>query len=240
MSSSMYRGQLDRKRKQRLDAEKKAGEHRAKESAKRNDAAKARQSATKAKSASTATSKLREAERRENEAASAAKSAADWSKKASRYATEEAALATKVTKAEQAEALAASRKREAAQLQTDRAAAVERRALEARVTGTEAGLKHITVALPVPKPEKLRIRSWARRRQATYELGGSRSAFVPRSSQRSTVTRSRLTTGQHRRRMTCSTASRGFDHTSSTSRATAPLNSSSSKTRRTNLTRASS
>ncbi|WP_312349341.1 hypothetical protein [Actinomyces sp.] len=41
MSASQYRGQLDRKRKQRIDADKKAGEYRSKESSKRADAAKA-------------------------------------------------------------------------------------------------------------------------------------------------------------------------------------------------------
>ena len=42
MSASQYRGQLERKRKQRVDAEKKVGEFRAKESSKRADSAKAR------------------------------------------------------------------------------------------------------------------------------------------------------------------------------------------------------
>lgn len=47
MSASQYRGQLDRKRKQRIEADKKAGEYRSKESSKRADAAKARQAAAK-------------------------------------------------------------------------------------------------------------------------------------------------------------------------------------------------
>lgn len=42
MSASQYRSQVERKRKQRVDAEKKAGEFRAKESKKRAEAAKAR------------------------------------------------------------------------------------------------------------------------------------------------------------------------------------------------------
>ena len=62
MSASQYRGQLDRKRKQRIDADKKAGEFRSKESSKRADAAKARQAAAKTSSTSTRSSKLREAE----------------------------------------------------------------------------------------------------------------------------------------------------------------------------------
>ena len=65
MSASQYRGQLDRKRKQRIDADKKAGEYRSKESSKRADAAKARQAAAKTTSSSSRSSKLRDAERRE-------------------------------------------------------------------------------------------------------------------------------------------------------------------------------
>ncbi|GAA1741552.1 hypothetical protein GCM10009746_25200 [Microbacterium paludicola] len=45
MSASTYRGQLERKRKQRIDAEKKAGEYRGKESKKRAESAAARAAA---------------------------------------------------------------------------------------------------------------------------------------------------------------------------------------------------
>ncbi|MGL5864248.1 MAG: hypothetical protein ACRCYX_00035, partial [Dermatophilaceae bacterium] len=62
MSSSMYRGQLDRKLKQRLDADNKAGEYRSRESIKRAEAAKARRAASKTSSATAARSKLREAD----------------------------------------------------------------------------------------------------------------------------------------------------------------------------------
>lgn len=61
MSASQYRGQLDRKRKQRIDAERKAGDYRSKETAKRTAAAKARAAANKATTSSTTTSKIREA-----------------------------------------------------------------------------------------------------------------------------------------------------------------------------------
>ena len=54
MGSQQYRGELERKRKQRVDAEKKAGEYRNKESKKRAEAAKARQEAAKTSSATTA------------------------------------------------------------------------------------------------------------------------------------------------------------------------------------------
>jgi len=157
MSANMYRGQLDRKRKQRLDAEKKAAENRAKESAKRNEAAKTRQAAVKTKSSSTQASKFREAERKENDAASAAKAAADWARKASRYAAEETSLIRKVSKAEQSEALAEEKKRRRAQQQADQRAAAERRSLESRVTRAEHGMTHAPRELPEPKPEKLRV-----------------------------------------------------------------------------------
>jgi hypothetical protein len=54
MSASQFRSQLDRKRKQRVEAEKKAGEYRTKESQKRAEATKARQAAAKTKIETTA------------------------------------------------------------------------------------------------------------------------------------------------------------------------------------------
>lgn len=156
-TSSMYRGQLERKRKQRLEAEKKASEYRAKESAKRNEAAKARQVAAKTKGATSQSSKLREAERKEGDAASAARTAGDWAAKASRYAAEEAALTVKVSRAEQSEALAAERKRKVVEQVAGQRAIAERRTLESRVSRAEAGLERVARELPAPRPEKLRI-----------------------------------------------------------------------------------
>ena len=86
MSASQYRGQLDRKRRQRIDADKKAGEYRSKESSKRADAAKARQAAAKTTSSSTRSSKLRDAERREKEAETAGKEASRWQTRAAGHA----------------------------------------------------------------------------------------------------------------------------------------------------------
>lgn len=43
MSVNQYRGELERKRKQRVDAEKKAADYRSRESSKRAQAARARQ-----------------------------------------------------------------------------------------------------------------------------------------------------------------------------------------------------
>lgn len=96
MSASQYRGQLERKRKQDLEAEKKAGEYRSKETGKRTAAAKARTAAAKATTSSTAASKGREAERAEREAATAGTEAGRWQERASRYAREEADLQNKL------------------------------------------------------------------------------------------------------------------------------------------------
>lgn len=97
----MYRGQLNRKRKQRVEAEKKAGEYRVKESNQRTEAAKARVAATKTSSASTARSKLNEAERKERDTASAGAEANRWSTRAAGYLREEVSLQAKVTNADQ-------------------------------------------------------------------------------------------------------------------------------------------
>ncbi len=157
MSASQYRRQLERKRKQRVDAEKKVGEFRAKESRTRADAAKARQAAAKTKSETTAKSKLREAERREKEAESAGKDAGRWQTKASGYAKEESALTTKLARAERSEADAAERRRQREQQQARRRAAAEREALESRITEAESAVDHVVRQLREPKPEKLRV-----------------------------------------------------------------------------------
>lgn len=153
MNSSMYRSQLESKGRQRRDAEKRAGEYRANESAKRNDAAKARQSAAKSKNASTIASKLREAERREADASTAAKNAASWQSRAARYSKEEGALQEKLYRAERSEAEAADRKRQqAAQRVTS-----QHQGLERRVSQTEVCLGQALRQLPTPRQEKLRV-----------------------------------------------------------------------------------
>lgn len=91
MSASQYRSQLDRKRKQRIEADKKAGEYRSKESSKRANAAKAQQAAARTTSSSTRSSKLREADRREKEAETVGREASRWQRRAAGYAKEEAA-----------------------------------------------------------------------------------------------------------------------------------------------------
>ncbi len=157
MSVRQYRGQLERKRKQCVEAERKAGEYRSKESTKRADAAKARQAAAKTKSAATAKSKLREAERRDKEAETAGKEAGRWQTKATGYAKDESTLMTKLTRAEQSESDAAERRRKRDQQQAERTAALERASLESRMAGTESAVGHVLRQLRAPKPEKLRV-----------------------------------------------------------------------------------
>ena len=157
MNARQYRGQLERKRKQRLDAGKKAGESRTKESNKRADANNARQAAVKKKNQTTAKSKMREADRREKEAQAAGKDADRWQTKASRYAKEESALADKLARAEQSEAEAAERRRKREQQQVDRRVAAERAEMETRISDTEASVDYVVRQLRAPKPEKLRV-----------------------------------------------------------------------------------
>jgi hypothetical protein len=157
MSASQYRGQLDRKRKQRYEAEKKAGEYRNKETAKRSAAAKSRAAADKATSPSTATSRRREAERYENDAAAAGKEASRWQDKVSAYSKEELTLQNRVTAAERTEADAAERKRKREQQQTDRLRAAEAAAINRRIGHAEELTSTMLRSLPAPKPERLRI-----------------------------------------------------------------------------------
>lgn len=157
MSASQYRGQLDRKRKQRIEADKKAGDYRSKESTKRAEAAKARQAASKTTNNTTRTSKLREAERKEKEAETAGKEASRLQTRAAGYAKEEAALQTKLTRAERSEADSAERRRNSEQQQAERRAAAERAQLESRIIGTELAVNVALRHLPAPKPEKLRV-----------------------------------------------------------------------------------
>lgn len=157
MSASHYRSQLERKRKQRVDAEKKAGDFRNKESKKRSETAAARQSAAKTRSETTAKSKLREAGRREKEAETAGREAGRWQTKAAGYLREESALITKLARAEQSEADAQERRRKRDEERAARRAAADQALLESRLTETEAAVNQALRRLPEPKPERLRV-----------------------------------------------------------------------------------
>jgi hypothetical protein len=157
VSASQYRSQLDRKRKQRVEAEKRAGDYRTKETQKRTAASNARAAAGKSKSSSTVASTLREAERYEREAASAGKEAGRWQEKASGYAKEELALQGRLLRAEQLEAAAEERRRKREQQQAARQAAAENAAVRQRLDATEALVSGALRQLPAPKVERLRV-----------------------------------------------------------------------------------
>lgn len=157
MSASLIRSQLDRKRKQRVDAEKKAGEYRAKESTKRTEAAKARQAAEKSTNPTTSRTKNSEASRREDEAAAAGREANRWQARASGYLKDEASLASKLVQAERAEAEAVERQRRREQQQADRRATAHAAAVDARLRETEAAVSSVARTVRAPRPEKLRV-----------------------------------------------------------------------------------
>lgn len=157
MSASQYRNELERKRKQRIEAEKKAGEYRSKESQKRSESAKARIAATKTNSPSTAQSRLRESERKDKEAETAGKEAGRWQTRASGYMKDESSIMSKLLRAESSETEAADRKRRRDQEQAELRAKADRQAWESRVAGAEATVTTVLRSLPTPKPEKLRV-----------------------------------------------------------------------------------
>ncbi|ROS58223.1 CHAT domain-containing protein [Frigoribacterium sp. PhB160] len=164
MSSSTIRSQLERKRAQKADAEKKASAARTKENAKRADATKARTAASKTSSESTRKSRSRDADRYEQDANTAGKDAAAWQTKASKCLAEEVALQRQMSAAEASELRASERKRQ----QTD--TALERqRAQQVTTVRAETGRLRDEMAmrfdvheraiadLRQPKKERLRI-----------------------------------------------------------------------------------
>jgi hypothetical protein len=157
VSANQLRSELERKRRNRTDAEKRVGEYRTKESQKRSDSAKARVAASKTKSLSTAQTKLREAERRDKEAEAAGKEASRWQVKATGYMKDEANLMAKLVKAERSEVEAAERERARKQQQADRRSAADRQALVSRVSHAEASVEQALRVLPAPRAEKLRV-----------------------------------------------------------------------------------
>ena len=143
--------------KQRWAAEKKAGEHRTKESHKRTAATKARTAAEKSNSSSVVTSKLRTAERHEREAAAAGKEAGRWQERASAYAKEELAMQGRLLKAEQSETTAEERRRKREQQQAARRTAAHNAAVRQRLDSTETLVGVALRELRVPKVERLRV-----------------------------------------------------------------------------------
>jgi hypothetical protein len=157
MSSAQYRNQLERKRRQRVDAERKAGEYRSTEAQKRCAATSSRAAALKSRSSATASGKHREAERFERDAATAGKQAAQWQDKASRYATEELSLQQQLARAERSEGAASIRRQEADRRQADRRAAADYAILRRRLDATESLVGAAFRDLRSPRPERLRV-----------------------------------------------------------------------------------
>lgn len=157
MGSQQYRGELERKRKKRVEAEKKAGEYRIKESQKRSEADKARREASKASSAATQRTKLNRAAQRDKEAACAGNEANKWETKAAGFRKQESDLQTKLARAERTEAEAAERKRKRDQTMTERRAAAERALTRQRLDHAELAVGEALRAFRAPKPEKLRV-----------------------------------------------------------------------------------
>lgn len=156
----MYRGQIERKRAQRVDAERKVAQFRGTEAAKRAAATKAQASAARSSSSTTINSYLREAQRNEDAANRAGRDAASWQQKATNYLKEESDLQKKLLRAEQDEAATRSRQKE----QADRAAEVARKrqaaanaANTARLEGQVAQLSQQINELRAAKSEKLRV-----------------------------------------------------------------------------------
>lgn len=164
MSSSTIRSQLERKRAQRVDAEKKASAARSKENTKRSDATKARQAASKTTSESTQRSRFRDAERYENDANSAGKDSASWQTKASKFLVEETRLQKQLADAETAEYKATERKRDQADATSERrrvaqvaAAKAETERLRRDMSQRFDNQARAIADLRPPKSEDLRI-----------------------------------------------------------------------------------
>lgn len=157
MTADSFRRELERKRKQRADAERKAGDYRAKEATKRSAAAKSRTSAQKSRTSTTSASRLREADRYEREAATAAKEAGSWQTKAAKYAKEEIALQARVTKAEQSEAAAVERRRQREETQAVRRRVADEASIRQRLAAAESMVSGALRALRPPEQERLRI-----------------------------------------------------------------------------------
>ena len=182
MSAQMYRRQLESKRRQRADAEKKAGEYRQKEASKRSDATRARASAARSSSTSSASMKLREADRREDEANAASREAAKWQTKAAGYLREEVSLQERLAKAEVSERAAADakqvrelkaaeRRAEQSRRAADLAAAADRAEVTNRLQQTESRVEVALRELRAPRPEKLRILMLAASAEGDLRVG---------------------------------------------------------------------
>lgn len=171
VGANQYRGELARKRQQHVASQKKAGEFRVKEAAKRSDATKARTAASKSNSASTVASKLREADRREDEANSAGKEAGRWQTKAAGYAKDEASIQVKLARAEQSEAATAERKRVTQARREVQSANAQHSMITSRLDDHDEQLSVVVRELRAPKPERLRVLMLAASAEGDLRVG---------------------------------------------------------------------
>ncbi|MEW2518616.1 hypothetical protein [Actinacidiphila alni] len=157
MSASSIRSQLERKVKAGADAEKKVGEFRTREAAKRMKATSERAAAARASSPTSVKSRLSAAARYEDEANKAAKEAGTWSTTAAKCSREAADLQVKLAKAEQSERDAVEKIRKREQERAERRAVAERWSFESRLSVTENQVRTALKDLRAPKPEPLRV-----------------------------------------------------------------------------------
>jgi len=167
----MYRRQVDRKRQQRLDAERKTGIYRSREADKRAAASQALEAARRASNASSAASRQRDAQRHDAAANAAAKEAARWQVKAAAYGKEEGSLAVKLTQIQQREGEELERRRRREQQAVDRRAAADRAMLLDRVRSAESLAASAAETLRPPKPEKLRVLMLAASSEGDLRVG---------------------------------------------------------------------
>jgi hypothetical protein len=157
LNPSYYRSQIEAKRKQRLDAERKAADERKREAEKRKAASRARTDASRSTSSSSVSGKLRTAERLEAEANSAARDAARWQAKAADLSKQEADLLSKLTKAELEESKTLERERKRESQRAARQAETQTRAIWRAIDDTTTLVEGTVRDLRQPKPERLRV-----------------------------------------------------------------------------------
>lgn len=157
MSVNQLQSQLDRKRKQRIDAQRKVGDLRNKESNLRAQADKARHDSLKSKIGATQRNKTNEAVRRDKDAAKAGRDASMYQKKFTSYTKEEMRLGDQLTRAEKSAAAAAKQKFRRDQLKAQRQTAAQQADIDAQFKDTQSALQDISRELRKPRIEKLRI-----------------------------------------------------------------------------------
>jgi hypothetical protein len=167
----MYRGKLERKIKQRIEAEKKAGEFRKIEANKRPAATKARVAASSTSSPSIKMTRLRDSTRYEEAANKAGQGVAQWQVVAARCAKDEADIHAKLARAEQAEASAAERQRERVRRASEQTTARQYASISSRFS---ASVQEINIALRElrpPRKERLRVLMLAASSEGDLRVG---------------------------------------------------------------------